>query len=226
MSIPKNPETIIVKNKYYPDGLKEIDIWNYYQKNKNLILRETLGRELIVFFATDVNKTIVIRKVRDKLIYLNPSNYDNIISGRTLSIHSTMHRENSFGIIDIDVDDIDVAKEAVIDVVPVIEKAPFVEDVKIRFTGKSSFHIVCYFRRPLIIDKVKILIKNFLEDSTLSNNYDIEYKRRKGITNLDLAPNKYRGGYITLGSLSTIGLRCVEVPLRSINRFRKESSEI
>ena len=44
--------------------------------------------------------------------------------------------------------------------------------------------------------------------------------------NLDLAPNKYRGGYITLGSLSVLGLRCMEISLRSVSRFRKESATI
>ena len=66
MSIPQHPDKIMVKNQFYPEGLKEIDIWNYYQKYKPLILRETLGRELIIFFSTDVNKTIVVRKYKEK----------------------------------------------------------------------------------------------------------------------------------------------------------------
>ena len=38
MGYPKNPDSIVLKNKYYPNGLKEIDIWNYYQKNKRNML--------------------------------------------------------------------------------------------------------------------------------------------------------------------------------------------
>ncbi len=226
MSIPQHPDKIMVKNQFYPEGLKEIDIWNYYQKYKSLILRETLGRELIIFFSTDVNKTIVVRKYKDKLIRLNPSNYDTIISGRTLSLHCGMHRAENFGLIDLDTDDFDMAKEAVLDVYPVMERAPFIDNVRVRFTGKTSFHIVLDFKRPLIIDRAKILIKNFLNESSLSDKYDIEHKRRKGVVNLDLAPNKYRGGYITLGSLSVLGLRCMEISLRSVSRFRKESATI
>ena len=39
MSYPQNPETLVIQNKYYPKGLREIDIWNYYQKNKNLLFK-------------------------------------------------------------------------------------------------------------------------------------------------------------------------------------------
>lgn len=226
MSIPQHPDEIMVKNQFYPEGLREIDIWNYYQKYKSLILKETLGRELIIFFSTDINKTIVVRKYKDKLIRLTPSNYDTIISGRTLSLHCGIHRVENFGIIDLDTDDFDMAKEAVLDVYPVMERAPFIDNVRVRFTGKTSFHIVLDFKRPLIIDRAKILIKNFLDESPLSDKYDIEYKRRKGVVNLDLAPNKYRGGYITLGSLSVLGLRCMEIPLRSVSGFRKESATV
>lgn len=226
MSIPQHPDKIMVKNQFYPEGLKEIDIWNYYQKYKSLLLRETLGRELIIFFSTDVNKTIVVRKYKEKLIRLTPSNYDTVISGRTLSLHCGMHRAENFGIIDLDTDEFDMAKEAVLDVYPVIEKAPFISDVKIRFTGKTSFHIILEYKRPLMVDRAKVLIKNFLDESPLSNKYDIEYKRRKGVVNLDLAPNKYRGGYIALGSLSVLGLRCMEIPLKSVRRFRKESASV
>jgi len=39
MSYPQNPETIIIKNVFYPKGLKEIDVFNYYIQHKNLIMR-------------------------------------------------------------------------------------------------------------------------------------------------------------------------------------------
>lgn len=92
MSVPQHPDVIIVKNQYYPKGLREIDIWNYYQKVKPSLMREIMGRELIIFFATDTNKVIVIRNIKESLIRITPSTYDTIISGRTLSIHSCMKK--------------------------------------------------------------------------------------------------------------------------------------
>ena len=227
MSIPQNPQTIVVQNQYYPEGLKEIDVWNYYQKNKNLILKEIIGREVMIFFSTDINKTVVIRNIKGTPIRITPSTYDTIISGRTLVIYSTMKRIEEFGIVDIDVADFDIAKRSAQEVYDEMLKAPFIRDIKIRYTGKESFHIVCYFKRSLYIDRARLLLKEFLKKSNLSNDYDIEHKRRKGIPNLDLSPNKYKGAFITLGSLSSLGLRCVEVvDIRKIKIFRKESAII
>lgn len=226
MSAPQHPNVIIVQNQYYPKGLREIDIWNYYQKVKPNLIREVMGRELIIFFGIDTNKVTVIRKIKDSLIRITPSNYDTIISGRTLSIHSCMKRIEDFGIIDIDIDDFDKAKEVADKCYYTLLKCPFVEDVKIRFTGKESFHMVCYFKRSLYIDKARILLKDYLESSDLSRDFDIEHKRTKGVANLDLAPNKYRGGYITLDSLSVNGLKCMFIPINYLKNFRKENAVI
>lgn len=58
MSYPQNPNTIIIKNEYYPTGLKEIDIWNYYQKVRTNLLKETIGKNLIVFFFIDTSELL------------------------------------------------------------------------------------------------------------------------------------------------------------------------
>lgn len=226
MAEPKNPETVIVQNNFYPKGLKEIDIWNYYQKNKFLLLNQTRLRELIFFIATGTNETTVVRKIRDGLIYLTPSNFDKYMTGRSLSIHSCMQKVEDFGIVDIDTDDFDQAKEAAYDVVNTMDRAPFIRDVKLRYTGKNSFHVICYYKRKLRVDAGRNLMRDFLKESYLSRIYSIEFERQPQRVNLDLAPNKYRGGFITLGSLSTMGLRCMEVNIKFIRSFNKLMSVI
>ena len=62
-------------------------------------------------------------------------------------------------------------------------------------------------------------MRKFLQESELSKVYTIEGKRRAGIPNLDMAPNKFKGNYITLNSLSIWGLRCVEVPYGTLMSF-------
>jgi len=227
MGEPKNPDTIIIQNNFYVSGLREIDIWNYYQKNKILLLNQTRSRELIFFIATDINKNVVVRKLKDNsLIFLTLSNFDQYITGRSLSIHSCMKKVEEFGIIDIDTSDLYKAKAATYDVVNTMDRAPFVKDIKVRFTGKDSFHVICYFKRSLYIDKARILMRDFLKESHLSKIYDVEYKQSGDKVNLDLAPNKYRGGFITLGSLSTLGLKCMEVNLKFIRSFNKQMAVI
>lgn len=223
---PEHPDTIIIQNEFYPNGLKEIDIWNYYQKNKNFILRETIGKDLMLFIATDLNEFIVRRRSKETpYIKLNPSNYDNIITGRTLSIHSTMEKTTYFGIIDIDIEDFKLAKEATKNVYEYIKNAPFVDRIKIRFTGSTSFHLILNFKRILKIEYVNELIREYLEKENFEN-YTIKAKRTKGIVNLDLGRNIYKAGYITLHSLSVFGLKCMEVDINQLKNFNKDRAKI
>lgn len=224
MSYPEHPDTIIVKNEFYPDGLREIDIWNYYQKVKGPLLQQVINKDLMFFIMVDVNKDIVLRKGREtRFLRLNSKNYDTVITGRTASIHSTMKQSENFGIIDIDTDDFDEAKLAALKVYNYMTKS---YNTSIRFTGKNSFHIICGFNREKNIDDIKYEFQNHLRKSDLIKDYTVLYKRTKSIPNLDLAPNKFRGGYITLYSLSTIGLKCIEVDPRRIMSFRKELAKI
>lgn len=217
MGYPENPNTIIVQNIYYPNGLTEGDIWNYYQKYKGKLLNETRSRYLVVFISIDINKVIVRRKTKDdKYIILNNGNYNNMITGRTLSFHSTMKMYEDIGIVDIDCNKFDLAKIATFDVYRQLSKIS--SERQIRFTGKTSFHVICKFNGKKKPDVIKDILRHTLQP--LSNQYTIQHKRSEGIPNLDLAPNKFNGAYITLNSLSTLGLRCIEVDPYKLKTFR------
>lgn len=223
MSYPEHPDTIIIKNEFYPDGLREIDIWNYYQKVKGPLLQQVINRDLMFFIMVNVNKDIVLRKGKTtRFLRLNNQNYDTLITGRTVSIHSTMKRHENFGIVDIDTDDFDEAKLAAFKVYNHMTKS---YNTSIRFTGKSSFHVVCEFNREKDIDNIRNEFEQKMRDSNLSQ-YTIGYRRTGRVPNLDLSSNKLRGGFITLHSLSTIGLRCMEIDSTKIIRFRKELAKI
>ncbi|MHA1872610.1 MAG: hypothetical protein ACTSVB_00740 [Candidatus Heimdallarchaeaceae archaeon] len=229
MGYPENPNTIVIQNKFYPKGIQEIDIWNYYQRVKRPILKETQGREIMFFIMVEKNKPVVRRKVPGGFIRMTPNNYDKIITGRTVSLHSAMNSIENFGIIDIDIglDGFRWAKEVTRRVYDfVMDKMPIVRTASIRFTGKTSFHIKCDFGRRMKIDVIRFLLGKFLRESELSKVYTIEGKRRPGIPNLDMAPNKLRGNYITLNSLSVWGLKCMEVPYASLMTFDPSRARI
>jgi len=231
MSYPDNPDTVVIKNRIVPQGIKEIDVWDHYQKAKSVILRETRNRDVMFAIMTQMNKPVMRRKgVGGQVIRLTPTNYDQIITGRTVAIHSTMGLYEDFGIIDIDVAknvNFRRAKEATADVYDyVMDKMPLVTSAQIRFTGKQSFHIKCDFNRKTKIDTIRSLLRRFLTTSDLARNYTIEPKRTGSVANLDLSPNKYKGNYITLNSLSVWGLPCVEVPFQSLMRFEPRQARI
>ena len=225
MSYPENPETIVIKNRYYPRGIREIDIWNYYQSVKRYLINQTFNRDLLFFIMVDVNKPVVRRRAEGKsFIRLSPKNYDTLITGRSVSIHSAMKSIETFGIIDIDIDPRDGfkwARKVTKDVYDfVMDKVPVISTAQIRFTGKDSFHIVCDFGRRVKIDSIRYLLRKFLAESELAKVYTVGAGRRTpGVPNLDLAPNKLRGNFITLHSLSILGLRCMEIPYYELLRF-------
>lgn len=224
MAYPKNPETIIIKNKFYTKGLTEAQIWQYYQAAKQPLIKEVFGRNIMVAIMTDVNKPILRRKFdQGSTIRLTPSNYDTVITGRTSTIYPEMGPYETFGIIDIDIhpgDGFAWAKKVTADVFDyVMDKMPVVRTAEIRYTGKTSFHIKCDFGRKMKIDAIRFLLQKFLRESDLAKVYTIAGKRSAGIPNLDLSPNKIRGNFIAKHSLSVWGLKCMEVDYMSLASF-------
>jgi len=223
MSYPENPETIVVKNRFYPQGLREIDVWNHYQKVKRHLLQETRNLDLMFVIMVDENKSIMKRRVGTSTIRLTPQNYDEIITGRTVSIHNSMGSISSYGIIDIDIDPRDNFRWAIQATKEtydfVMDKMPVVKKASMRFTGKSSFHIVCDFERRMKVDTMKYLLQKFLSESDLARVYQIDGRRKSGVPNLDLGRNCLRCNHIALHALSIWGLQCMEVPYMKIDRF-------
>ncbi len=227
MSKPQNPNTIIVKNDFYPQGLTEKSVWNYYQKYKGPLLKEVMKRYVVIFVMIDINKPIVKRKgMHGMYISLTNTNYDHVVTGRTISFHSVMKTHEDIAIIDIDCDKWDIAKQATIDVYNVVNNYNFVQSSQIKYTGKSSFHVVCNLNRKLKINQIRNLFLANLKQEKKLNNYTIEYRRLPGIPNIDLSSNKYNGAFITHNSLSILGLRCMNLNYRDISSFQKNRSKI
>ena len=231
MSYPVNPETIVLRNNIYPKGLTEKQIWDYYQSYKHKILDETKLRDLMFFIAVEENKLVARRKLAgEDYIRLTPQNYDTIITGRTISIHSAMRQYEEISILDIDVDPSDGfrwAKKVTLDTYDyIMDKVPVVKKASIRFTGKTSFHIVCDFERRMKVDTIRHLLETFLRGSPLIRAYNIGGRRTPGVPNIDLNRNCFRCNHITLNSLSVLGLRCMEVPYDRILTFDPRNARI
>lgn len=227
-SEPTKPDTIIVKNEFYPNGLTERHIYDYYIKNKNKILEQVGNRNLLFFFGTDVNKTIVKRREpkTNQFYRLNNINYDRLITGRTLVICETMNQYENFGIIDIDFNDFEICKKVAAEVYDVALEKFDASYLCIRFTGKNSFHVVVNFDKKHSIDQIRSELQKFLIIN-FADKYSI-YSHKKIINTpfLDLSPNKLNGAYITTNSLSVLGLKCTEIKRKNIMNIFKEEFKI
>lgn len=227
MSVPQNPDTIVIKNKMYPEGLSEGQIWNYYQKYKGVILKNTQGRDLMFAIMVDINKPILKRRgTETEYIQLNMNNYDQIINGRTTAIYSTMKAYEEFAIIDVDTDNWNKALDTTLYMYNIMEEANFTIGLKILYTGKNSFHIHCQLRNKYPINKLKMIILDHIQRNQNPQLFTIQQKRNPSKPNIDLSPNKYKGAYITEGSISIWGLKCIEVPIRRLKSFKQWNSKI
>ena len=80
--------------------------------------------------------------------------------------------------------------------------------------------------RKYRIEDIRKIFFNHLIENNIQKKYTIAHKKFRNIPNIDLNRNVYNAGYITLHSLSIIGLKCMEVPLKKVKNFRKEEAKI
>jgi hypothetical protein len=102
MSFPLHPDTIVLRNSFYPKGLREVDIYNFYQRNKNKIIKEINGRPVLIFMLMENGEYIVKRKEGGKVFTLDNTNYDRILSGRSISLSVEIGKSSPYICIDID----------------------------------------------------------------------------------------------------------------------------
>lgn len=223
---PDHPDQIILKNKYYPKGLKEIDIWNYYQSIKEQVLKETKDRNVMLILLLD-DKFLIRRNWKGEIIHLTSKNYSNMITGRTISIHSEMHQKEDFIIIDVDYHDFEKTKECVREVYEyIVDHLSFINLIEIRYTGKDGFHLHLKLNKTYNIDAIRLITMKELKNSPLSKKYDIGFRRNPDRPNLDFSPDFNRKNFIVLGSLSLIGLKSIIVKYNDLQKFKKEMAII
>lgn len=223
-SYPNNPNELVIRNRFYFSGLTEEDIYNYYMENKDQILKQTKDREVLFVVFIDTNQPIVRRRGRgNNFIYLTKDNYEEVITGRTVSLHNTMGSRENIGIVDIDYHDFNTCKEVTAEVYKFLNK--YYRNVDIRFTGKSSFHVAVEFKMAKDVDEIREELTKLLYNQFF-DKYLINATRSQRTPNLDLSPNKKRGAFIFPGSLSTMGLRCMSINLNQLSSFRREQAKI
>jgi hypothetical protein len=179
---------------------------------------------------TELNKPIIRRKMgQNGFIKLTNENYDKIVTGRTITIYSTMNAMEKIGIVDIDCIDWNVAKLSTLKLYEfILNRVPVIKKVKIRYTGKNSFHLICDFGKNMNIDTIRYLLKKSLNDKEVLKDFTLEEKKPidRKIPNIDLSPNKVNGAFITNYSLSVVGLKCLEIDYSDLMKFQRNYAKI
>ena len=223
MGFPSTPDKVLIKNQYYPLGLNEENIYLFWLDEKDRILDQTKNREVFFYITPELNSEPVVRRHLSSNVFikLNSRNYESVINGHTTGVISCFDRIENFGILDIDSLNFGQNKECALDV---YEYFSHRFPVRIYFTGKTGFHLRVNFERRYSIDRIREQLHELIAGS------DLKKYMRTGVRNnypqIDLSPNKFRGGFVTLGSLNKIGLQCKEIAPDELRNFRPEDAKI
>jgi len=205
---PQNVDDIVIKNKFYPRGLTEQQIYDYYMGNKRKILN-WIGSRPVAFFLVIDGKIVVKRKLKSGPIILNDSNYEELITGRTVSIYVERPDRTDYFIVDIDAGK-GINYKEIWEASEIAQKSLYdmgVLNWEKLFTSPYGMHLIGYIKPKLSIGLLRGEIYNLLSNN--QNEYLVNIKGRKpGTINFDLSPNYTRSIHIVRHGLTKEGLIC------------------
>lgn len=214
-SYPKNPEKIVIKNKYYPTGLTEKEVYEYYQNNKKKIL-DWIGERYVAFFLELEDQMLIKRKdSKGNFIRLKEGNFDELITGRTLQIHVQIPVKTNYFVVDIDsrTEDFKEIKKAAKIVKEITEKDLDVRFFEFLFTSTTGIHTIGYMNQIRNIDDIRKTLFKLLNENQEKYRVNIREKKTRGI-NFDLSPNYKNSLHISRYSLTKEGLICDDIRRR------------
>lgn len=221
---PSDPNKIlIIGNKQITTG----KIYEYYLSVKDKIIKECDLRPVLLFNKYDTkNDFTVVRKYKDGPIILTKNNYEEIISGYTISISVESEYPGKYlkqKLIDVDSRNPKIKEDLLKQCV--FELSELYKNYKYHITNSSTGY---HFR--VDINKAqsnKILQITFNElQKELSYKYTINVKQ-KGTTlegiNLDLSPMYNRGSLTVPYSLNRNLSICSYIDIHKLNSFDRSS---
>jgi len=223
---PKNPDTIVIKNKYYPSGLTEQMVWNHYLEYKTKILNEVKNKPLLLFLFVDINKYIVKRNIENNSIKLDDKNYENIINGRTVSISMEPGDKLDYFCIDIDApDNISESqkKEAVKDIINLYKIMNQVKKIRIISTS-NGYHVYGFLSKKISNDKAIEILKKIL-NIKFKDKYNIGTRGKETGITLDLTLMYSRGSHVVPYCLTREGLIALDIT-NNWKNYKRENSKV
>jgi len=212
---PLNPNTIILKNHYYPKGLDEQKIYDYYLSQKTNLLNYIEGRTVSFFLLID-NKIVVKRNHKGSPIRLTHQNFEELITGRTLSIHiNRSTRRSNYIVIDIDAG----TGTQLSKLIPAVKTIKLLTkqnewlrkelyNEEILFTG-NGIHYILYFKTIYKIDPLRSKIIKILNSQDL---YEVVISKKKvhNVIQFDMVSNFLNSMHVSKYSLSKNGLQVID----------------
>lgn len=229
---PEHKDTIVVKpNEFYPKGLTEMAVWDYYNFHKRDILPDINGKEVLTVVKTD--GIVIKRHIDNGFIIMDEAIYDKLNNGRTLELHLVLGDTVDYYFVDLDPkDEFDFSqtKEIAAEVSELLADIENVKEVEIRFSGSRGFHIYGYTAGEMKTEEAKQNLKEYMEDYLKHKNdpsLTLGASQNPKSMRLDISTYHEKGSLRALGSLSSkTGLKCMTVTREGLKKFEKKLAQI
>lgn len=244
----EHPDTVIIPpNEWYPEGLTEQQVANYYDRVKPLLVKQyqDLNAEGLVVMKTDGTPIVRRNSFNVQAMDLkNPEAIDKLNRGRTVEFHFALGKTTKVVWVDLDPNPefpFEDVKFIALDLQDAMQEilgsggGPM-KGVKteIRFSGRSGFHILHYLAQEMDADDARVSMKNFVGgyiqrvkmyrgDDRLTEKVTKDPKQMR----LDYSTLHDRGGLRSSYSLAfPTGLICLPIPTNQVMMFKKEDATI
>jgi hypothetical protein len=233
---PDHPEKIKIKSEYYPKGISEQEIYEYWKSVESKLLPILKDYYVMTYIQADGN---VIRKRNDEtgkpIRVATPEDYEKYIAtGGTVEVHTVLPEERTkIAWVDIDPGksvSFEKTKEVTRDVYGILDEMDNVKDIQVRFSGGRGFHVIMSLGSPVEIVTIKAALQETL------NSYIAEKGDAKLTTGITRDPEGIRLDTSTLNRLGSIrapyslhastGLSDIPVSLEDIDTFQKDNAKI
>ena len=206
---PYNPDQVVIKNKFYPQGLTEERIYDYYIQNRKYLLDWISNRNVAFFMRID-GKIVVKRKTSTGApIRLTIDNFDELITGRTNGIYVERTNPSDYVVVDIDAGKTGISYREIhkaSNVVQTLLTPMGITYWEKLFTSPNGMHVIGYLKSKHPLSYIKLRAEELLSKQ---ENYLVNVKGRKpGTINLDLSPNYDKSLHMSRYSLTKEGLIC------------------
>lgn len=209
---PQNPDQIVIKNKFYPQGLTEKRIYDYYIQNKKYLL-DWIDNRPVAFFLNIDGQIVVKRKTSTgSPIVLDVNNFEKLITGRTNGIYVERDNPSDYLVVDIDASKFGISYKEIHKASKVVQELLKPLGVKYwekLFTSPNGMHVIGYLKSKHPLSYIKLTVEEHLSKQT---RYLVNVKGRKpGTINLDLSPNYDKSIHMARYSLTKEGLICDDI---------------
>jgi len=226
---PNNPFDIVIKNKWYPQGIRALDIYGYYMDNKSKILEWIGDRKVAFRIRIDEKSTIIRRKINGRPIILNETNYDEIITGRTNVIYVEQPAKTNYFVIDIDAGPNLQMRHVEATANSLLKE--FGGKYELITSSTIGIHYIGYVNTPQDINQLRDKIKAILDEKAKILNkqsgsieYLVHVKGRKPNTiNFDLSTMYDKSLHIARYSLTKEFLTCDD-PKYGLMRVKRKKA--